>query len=344
MVVIKRLSWIVLVVLLSIFWAMPALAMDKQPAVDNRYIDFGDNVIKVDGVAYLPLKDIMDCLGINVIWCADDQDKILVAADNGHYQITLSFDAQTGVAYAGTIDENVTYLVQLKDGRAYFPIEFYEQILNREVHYVANMGRINIVDPNPKWQEVIAATDGQPAIYSNFNPRLKNLATYSVEVASRSANAAQESEAEIAAEVSAVAPTSVNGIPIDTEKMVWPTTATRISSPYGKRGRGFHTGVDIDGDTGDPVYAAWTGKVIRAGWSGGYGYCVDIEHADGSITRYAHMQTILTQTGVIVNRGEQIGTVGATGNASGDHLHFEVRKAKATYSPLDYISTSRMVG
>ena len=329
MVVIKRLAWTMILVLVGVLWALPAFAAD-QPAVDERYAELGDNVLKVDGVTYLPLKNVMDSLGVSVIWCADDQDKILVAADGQRYQIILSFDYASGTTYAGTVDENITYLVQMKDGRAYFPLDFYQEIINREVHYVANMGRINFVDPNPQWRETIAAKDGEPAVYNNTNPKIKNLATYTVEAVSRS-------------EVSKGAAQSINGIPVDTEKMLWPTTATRISSPYGKRGRGFHTGVDIDGDTGDPVYAAWAGKVVSAGWSGGYGNCVDIEHADGSVTRYAHMHSIMTTVGTIVNHGDQIGTVGATGNASGDHLHFEVRKGKATYNPLDYISTSRRV-
>ncbi len=328
MVVIKRLAWTMILILVGMLWAVPAFAAD-QPAVDECYADLGDNVIKADGVTYLPLKNIMDSLGASVIWCADDQDKILVAADGQRYQITLSFDYASGTTYAGTIDENLTYLVQMKDGRAYFPLDFYEEIIDREIHFVSNMNRINFVDPHPQWREAVAAKDDQPAVYNNTNPKIKNLAPYTVEAVSRSA-------------APSVA-TTINGIPVDNEPMIWPTTATRISSPYGKRGRGFHTGVDIDGDTGDPVYAAWNGKVVKAGWSGGYGNCIDIEHADGSVTRYAHLQSISTTIGTIVTHGEQIGTLGATGNASGDHLHFEVRKGKATYNPLEYISTSRRV-
>ena len=326
--VIKRLAGIVILVLTGLFWALPAMAAE-QPAVDESFADVGGNVIKADGMTYLPLKDIMDSLGVSVVWGADDQDKILVASDGERYQIILSFDYTTGTTYAGTVDENITYLVQMKDGRAYFPLDFYEEIINREIHFAPESGRIEFIDTNPNWRQTLAAKEGQEAVYNNTNPKIKNLAIYKVEAVSRSA--------------APKAAATVNGIPVDTEQMIWPTTATRISSPYGRRGRGFHTGVDIDGGTGDPVYAAWAGKVIRAGWSGGYGYCVDLEHADGSVTRYAHMQAITTTVGAIVNHGEQIGTVGATGNASGDHLHFEVRKGKATYNPLEYISTSRRV-
>lgn len=91
MVVIKRLAWTMILVLVGVLWALPAFAAD-QPAVDERYADLGDNVLKVDGVTYLPLKNVMDSLGVSVIWCADDQDKILVAADGQRYQIILSFE------------------------------------------------------------------------------------------------------------------------------------------------------------------------------------------------------------------------------------------------------------
>lgn len=331
-VVIKRFTGVMILVLLGmVLWTVPAMA--DAPNVDEAYTDLGDNLIKEDGTTYLPLKDIMECLGVSVVWCADDQDKILVAADGQRYQITLSFDYASGVTYANTADGNVTYLVQMKDGRAYFPLEFYQEIVDRDVYYVSNMGRINFIDKSPQWQQVVAATLDQEAVYNNVHPKIKNLAPYTVEMVSRS-EAPVAARAEIA---------TVNGIPVDTEQMIWPTTATRISSPYGKRGRGFHSGVDIDGDTGDPVYAAWTGKVIKAGWSGGYGNCIDIEHADGSVTRYAHLNSIDTTVGAIVARGEWIATLGSTGRATGDHLHFEVRKGKATYNPLDYISTSRRV-
>lgn len=313
------------------------------PNVDNKFVLFDGNIIETENDTYLPLKEVMEEIGASVIWGADAQDKILIAADGLHYQIELSFDNDTGTVFAGVEDENITYLVQMKNDRAYFPVAFYEEILNRNIKYVPSVQRLNIVDAQPVWKEVVAATKDNDAVYNNINKKIKNLAPYKVEQkqTSRSLSNTQK-------ETPAVAPATaeraeVNGIPIDYEKMVWPTTATRISSPYGRRGGGFHSGVDIDGDTGDPVYAAWTGKVIKAAYSGGYGNCVDIQHADGTVTRYAHMSVIKTSVGAIVERGQVIGEVGSTGRSTGDHLHFEVRKGKATFSPLDYISTSRRV-
>ena len=86
-----------------------------------------------------------------------------------------------------------------------------------------------------------------------------------------------------------------------------------------------HTGVDIDGGSGLPIVAAKEGRVIFAGVFGGYGNCVIIQHGPGVSTLYGHMSSIDVSVGNNVNKGEFIGRVGATGVATGPHLHFEVR-------------------
>lgn len=119
--------------------------------------------------------------------------------------------------------------------------------------------------------------------------------------------------------------------------MIWPTTATRISSYYGPRSGDNHSGMDIDGDSGDPVWAAKSGTVISAGYHGTYGNEVVISHGDGLQTRYAHMQSILVSEGDEVEIGQQIGLEGSTGNSTGSHLHFEVIINGSTTDPLPYI-------
>jgi murein DD-endopeptidase MepM/ murein hydrolase activator NlpD len=119
--------------------------------------------------------------------------------------------------------------------------------------------------------------------------------------------------------------------------MIWPTTATRISSYFGSRSSGSHTGLDIDGEYGDPVWAAKSGTVISAGYNKGYGNEVIISHGNGVKTRYAHMQSILVSKGDEVTIGQQIGTEGSTGNSTGSHLHFEVIINGTAVNPLPYI-------
>lgn len=117
--------------------------------------------------------------------------------------------------------------------------------------------------------------------------------------------------------------------------MIWPTTATRISSGYGAR-RG-HTGIDIDGDFGDPVWAAKAGTVASAGYNGSYGLDVVIDHGNGLKTRYAHLQSICVSAGDEIEIGEQLGEEGSTGNSTGSHLHFEVILNGDQVNPNNYI-------
>jgi murein DD-endopeptidase MepM/ murein hydrolase activator NlpD len=103
--------------------------------------------------------------------------------------------------------------------------------------------------------------------------------------------------------------------------MLWPTTSHHISQyfHYG------HWAIDIDGNTGDPIWAAAAGTVTFAGWkNNGGGYQVWISHGSGLYTTYNHMSSLSVARGQTVARGQRVGRMGATGNATGSHLHFEV--------------------
>lgn len=116
----------------------------------------------------------------------------------------------------------------------------------------------------------------------------------------------------------------------------WPLSGP-ILSGYGIRWGRMHTGVDIGSGYGAPVSAAGSGTVIRAGWYGGYGRTVDIDHGNGVVTRYAHLASIKVGVGEVVGRGEVIGTVGSSGHAYGPHLHFEVLINGEPRNPLNYL-------
>ena len=121
-------------------------------------------------------------------------------------------------------------------------------------------------------------------------------------------------------------------------RLSWPLQG-RVTSGYGvSRGsRSHHAGVDIDGDSGDPIYAAAGGQVLEAGRSGEYGQYVLIDHGDGLQTLYAHASHLLVKRGQEIDAGTEIARVGRSGNARGTHLHFEVRQAGRAVDPLPYL-------
>ena len=138
--------------------------------------------------------------------------------------------------------------------------------------------------------------------------------------------------------------TSTNATASDTiasaammEGGVWPTVSRYISSPYGWRWGSMHTGTDIAGSYGDPIYAYKSGLVTFAGWNVSYGYMVKIDHGTGVETWYGHCSKIYAKVGDTVNAGDVIAAVGSTGNSTGPHLHFEIRVDSKTVNPQDYV-------
>jgi murein DD-endopeptidase MepM/ murein hydrolase activator NlpD len=116
--------------------------------------------------------------------------------------------------------------------------------------------------------------------------------------------------------------------------LTWPVLGP-IGSPFGPRGFRFHSGIDIVVPGGTPVRAAAEGKVAYAGWApGGWGKLVIVDHASGTRSMYAHLSTIGVKVDEAVVAGSRVGRVGATGEARGPHLHFEVRIRGASVDPL----------
>jgi murein DD-endopeptidase MepM/ murein hydrolase activator NlpD len=107
-----------------------------------------------------------------------------------------------------------------------------------------------------------------------------------------------------------------------------------ITSCFCPRWGTFHYGEDMAAPWGTPFYAAGDGVVVHAGPMGGYGNAIFIQHANGDITVYGHEESVLVRVGERVKAGQLIGLVGALGNATGPHLHFEVRVRGAAVNPL----------
>ncbi len=124
-------------------------------------------------------------------------------------------------------------------------------------------------------------------------------------------------------------------------EFIYPTVG-RISSGYGRRTlrgvEGTHYGLDIANKLGSAVNASDSGVVKEAGEKGTYGLCVIIDHQNGFVTCYAHLSKIEVDAGQEVVRGEEIGKTGSTGNATGNHLHFEIRVENVKVDPLLYLT------
>lgn len=119
--------------------------------------------------------------------------------------------------------------------------------------------------------------------------------------------------------------------------LAWPTNGGYISSTMGMRWGNYHKGIDIARPYNYTIKAADNGVVTFAGWDGGFGNKIIINHNNGMRTLYAHLSKISVRVGQTVAKGSQIGVMGTTGNSTGTHLHFEVYKNGDLKNPLSYL-------
>ena len=110
------------------------------------------------------------------------------------------------------------------------------------------------------------------------------------------------------------------------------------SDPFSSAHAEFHPGIDFKGRRGDVVKSTANGKVIFAGWAGGYGNCVRIKHNNNFETLYGHLSKVKVKAGQKVSVGDNIGLVGSTGHSTGNHLHYEVRKNGKPVNPVKFLT------
>jgi murein DD-endopeptidase MepM/ murein hydrolase activator NlpD len=122
------------------------------------------------------------------------------------------------------------------------------------------------------------------------------------------------------------------------------TSELDMTSPFGVRIDPFvheasmHTGMDFRGSLGDPIHATAAGKVVKAGWEGGYGRMVEIDHGLGLTSRYGHLSEIDVWVGQTVRVGDVIGHLGSTGRSTGPHLHYETRVNGEAVNPEKFLA------
>ncbi len=124
-------------------------------------------------------------------------------------------------------------------------------------------------------------------------------------------------------------------------------TEYRMSSSFGFRVHPItgvptlHAGLDLVAPRGTPIFATGTGRVLRAGVAGGYGNMVEIQHAEGLVTRYGHMDTIAVTEGQAVTAGSVLGTLGSTGASTGPHVHYEIRRGGQPVDPMPFLEAGQ---
>ena len=140
--------------------------------------------------------------------------------------------------------------------------------------------------------------------------------------------------AQVTATIQSAGSSSYDSTP-SSSGLIWPVSGPVVSG-FGLRWGRMHTGIDIGVGYGAPIHAAASGTVIFAGWMGGYGNFVIVDHGGGLSTAYAHQSSIAIGGGT-VSQGQVIGYVGCTGHCFGPHLHFEVRVNGSAVDPLGYL-------
>lgn len=327
----------------------PASGDTESVGID--YVTLTSPATTIDGQTYLPLRATFSALkdqAMTVEWKPEGQQKIKLTTTAGTaYEVYLTA-AEDGLQLQ---QGGTTYTLKNVSGSTYVTIDFFQAI-------VANAN----ISLSGSQILVLTSTNGQSVWSGNFWTGMNAYQAPVVE---------PEPEPEPTPEPPSVTYPDVDE-PVVTpptdnntggsgstdnggsnggssiiigDNLLWPANSKVINSNYGYRIDpvggvlgDFHLGLDINGSTGDPVYAAQGGTVIRASWFSTYGNCIDIQHPSGLVTRYAHLSAYHVSVGDTVSQGQVIADIGATGNVTGPHLHFETIVNGSTVDPLSYFN------
>lgn len=331
----------------------PASGDTESVGID--YVTLTSPATTIDGQTYLPLRATFSALkdqAMTVEWKPEGQQKIKLTTTAGTaYEVYLTA-AEDGLQL---VQGGTTYTLKNVSGTTYVPLDFFQAI-------IANAN----ISLSGSQILVLTATNGGSVWSGNF---WTGMNSYQLPVVEPEPTPVPEPTPE--PEVPDITYPDVNEPvtpPADNntsnggstgngsngnggssviigDNLLWPANSKVINSNYGYRIDpvggvlgDFHLGLDINGSTGDPVYAAQGGTVIRASWFSTYGNCIDIQHPSGLVTRYAHLSAYHVSVGDTVSQGQVIADIGATGNVTGPHLHFETIVNGSTVDPLSYFN------
>lgn len=216
-------------------------------------------------------------------------------------------------------------------------LDTLRMINNLDKNCILTVGEILEIPYNRSRVHIISAGDTLWDIAYKYDISLRELSRINPGINPKSLKIGEKVAVPDSASVSVAAlQPSRSYIGYSSLMMAWPVNGS-ITSAYGWRASGFHHGIDIAGDIGDPIKAAAAGKVSFAGSRAVYGKMVMIEHPDGKESVYAHCQKIMVDNGDYVVKGQTIATIGMTGRTTGPHVHFEVKIDGEADNPLKYL-------
>lgn len=301
------------------------------------YINLPGGSSVIGGEVYVPLRatfSAMKTQSLELIWKVDGANKIKLVNSKGAYEVYLSNNCTSIHLQQG----DAGYPLKIVNGTSYVPLRFFQDIIQTSYLGLSGTNLLVLIDKG--------MANGQPTvdIWSNPQSFWGNLNAYQPPVAAPPKPVAPPVVAKPKVTTPSVSKPVVTTPPASNQQvapkikntnliadnLVWPTLSRIITSPFGYRPNpfggtkmDFHTGTDIAGNEGTPVFAAQQGKIIRAEWFYSYGNCIDIQHPSGLVTRYAHLSGYAVKVGQTVSQGQKIGSIGSTGAATGPHLHFE---------------------
>lgn len=321
------------------------------------YVSLENPATIIDGQVYLPLRATFGAMkdaALSVEWKPEGQQKIQLNGEGVSYEVYLTADGNgLQLEQGGT-----TYSLKNVDSVTYVPLTFFQAIIQTAnvglsgdkilvlesksgdsvwadtASFWGNMNDyqapVQEPDPEPETPEVTPTPTPEPEKPEITYPDAQEPAPTPDPTPEKPDNGNSGNNG------------NGSGI-IGKDNLMWPANSTYITSDYGYRidpvggiVSDFHLGVDIAGSTGDPVYAAAGGTVIRASWFSSYGNCIDIQHPSGLVTRYAHLSAYHVSVGDTVTQGQVIADIGATGNVTGPHLHFETLIGGTEVDPANY--------
>lgn len=316
------------------------------------YISLPVAASTIGGEVYLPLRATflaMKSQAMQLVWKVDGTNKIKLTNGTQAYEIYLGGNGTSIHLQQG----DAGYPLKIVNGTSYVPLRFFQDIVHTSYLGLSGTNLLVLIDKGmANGQATTDIWSNPEGFWGNLNgyqatqPAPQPAAPAPVQVSKPVTTQPTPQKTTAAPAVSKPAvttqPAAITSVPIAAptyakpagniipDTLIWPTLSKQITSPFGYRPdpfggskMDFHTGTDIAGNNGTPVFAAQQGKIIRAEWYYSYGNCIDVQHPSGLVTRYAHLSAYAVKVGQTVKQGQQIGNIGSTGASTGPHLHFE---------------------